>query len=110
MSGTPEYNSWASMMARCLDPRTNGFEHYGGQGISVHEDWYSFEGFFADMGTRPPGCSLDRTDPNGNYEPGNCRWATALQQTHNRRPRRALEAVKLRRPERMPPHLDDPPF
>jgi hypothetical protein len=111
MSGTPEYKTWASMKARCLYPCVNGFENYGRRGISVCEDWHSFEAFFADMLERPPGCSLDRIDPNGNYEPGNCRWATAIQQTHNRRPRRASVAMKRRRQfEPLRPPLDEPPF
>jgi hypothetical protein len=108
MSGTPEYNSWSAMMARCFNPRHPHYENYGGQGISVYEDWRSILGWFADMGTRPPGCSLDRIDPNGNYEPGNCRWADRKQQRQNRRPRRATVAVKRCQVE--PPPLDDPPF
>jgi hypothetical protein len=77
MYGSPEYISWQHMKARCFDPQHVAYEHYGGRGISVCEDWArSFEAFFADMGSRPPGCSLDRNDPNGNYEPSNCRWPT----------------------------------
>jgi hypothetical protein len=95
---------------RCLNPRATGFKNYGGRGITPREDWLLFVPYFADTGTRPPGCSLDRTDPNGNYTPGNWGWADAKQQARNRRPRRARAAVKRRQVEPLPPPLDDPPF
>ena len=97
-------------MARCFDPRHPHYENYGGRGITVCEDWHSILEWFADMGERPPGCTLDRIDPNGNYEPSNCRWADAKQQRHNQRPRQARAAVKRRQVEPLPPPLDDPPF
>jgi hypothetical protein len=97
MSGTPEYNSWSSMMKRCLDPRTPNFDWYGGRGISVCEDWRSILAFFADMGPRPPGCTLDRIDVNGNYERGNVRWVDAKTQSQNRRPRQQRANGKRRR-------------
>jgi hypothetical protein len=99
------------MKQRCLYPRHCDYDNYGGRGISICEDWLSFTPYFADTGERPPGCTLDRIDPNGNYEPGNVRWADAKQQVRNRRPRRKRAAVKHRQLEREPPPLDDlPPF
>jgi hypothetical protein len=85
MYGTPEYLSWGSMIQRCTNPKNNNFKNYGGRGISVCKSWRdSFESFFQDMGRRPTDTSLDRIDVNGNYEPENCRWSTALCQARNK--------------------------
>jgi hypothetical protein len=86
-SKTPEFSIWTDMLRRCSDPRRPEFKHYGGRGITVCDRWReSFANFLADMGPRPsPGLTLDRRDNDGNYEPGNCRWATVLEQNRNRR-------------------------
>lgn len=91
----PEYTSWRCMMDRCGRETNKSFKHYGGRGIIVCERWRTgdgritgFECFVADMGKRPHGTSIDRfPDNDGNYEPGNCRWATVSEQNQNRRHR-----------------------
>lgn len=83
---TPEYCAWQRMRRRCFTSTDPKYPIYGGRGISVCERWSTFQPFLEDMGRRPGrGYSLDRIDVNGNYEPGNCRWATAKQQAINRR-------------------------
>lgn len=90
-SGTPEHRIWKGMHQRCGNPNTIGWKDYGGRGISVCQQWESFPQFLADMGPRPSSShSLDRIDVNGNYEPGNVRWASTAAQGTNRRNNRLL--------------------
>jgi hypothetical protein len=87
-----EYQKWCSAKARCYCPGAGGFRNYGGREISMYPEWrYSFIAFYRDMGPCPEWCSLDRFDVDGNYEPGNCRWATRTEQARNRRNNRYLE-------------------
>jgi hypothetical protein len=81
----PVKTSWFSMRQRCNNPNSKYYSYYGGRGISVCERWESFSAFAEDMGPKPSGCSLDRKNVNGNYEPENCRWATSKEQMRNRR-------------------------
>lgn len=92
---SPEYSSWRNMIARCTNPKNNRFRYYGARGIGVCTRWLLFVNFLADMGSRPPGTSLDRyPNRHGNYEPGNCRWATPHEQEQNKDPfRRAATKI-----------------
>jgi hypothetical protein len=82
---SPTYVSWRGMFDRCYNKKNKSFKNYGAHGVTVCKRWHKFENFLADMGLRPPGRTLDRINPYGNYTPSNCRWATRLQQRHNRR-------------------------
>lgn len=91
LSGTLQYRIWNSMIQRCTNVQNPAYARYGGRGIAVCERWMqSFEVFYSDMGDRPKGMTLDRVDTDGDYEPGNCRWATAKEQARNTRSNRML--------------------
>jgi hypothetical protein len=85
MHGSSEHQCWANMVARCTNPKKSAYADYGARGIKVCERWREFENFIADMGARPPGTSIERLDVNGDYEPGNCVWATDETQANNKR-------------------------
>jgi hypothetical protein len=88
LSTLPEYKTWCGMKDRCHNPKNKFFHIYGGRGIEVCPEWRdNFGAFFAHVGPKPsPKMSIDRIDVNRGYEPGNVRWATASQQSRNRRP------------------------
>jgi len=79
------YVSWQQMLQRCTNPNNSGYVNYGGRGINVCMWWMKFENFYADMGDRPSGMSLERKNVNGNYAPSNCHWGTAREQARNTR-------------------------
>lgn len=92
------YNAWQSMKARCLNESHKSFRSYGAVGVKICERWMTYTNFLEDMGPRPQGTTLDRWPNNsGNYEPGNCRWATPTQQARNRKTNAFIDAFGQRR-------------
>lgn len=85
LSKTRAYQIWHAMWRRCSNPSDVGYERYGGRGIKVCARWRSVEAFVADMGHPPDGLTLDRINADGDYEPTNCRWATAVEQAREHR-------------------------
>lgn len=92
---TPEYNTWVSLIQRCVNPNSPSFYNYGGRGIKVDSNWVGENGFIhflSDMGNRPKGMTIDRyPDKNGDYTKSNCRWATDPQQARNRNTNRIVD-------------------
>lgn len=90
----PLYHTWYGMKQRCNNPKDLKYRYWGARGITVCERWMnSFRAFVEDMGERPEGMTLDRIDNDGNYEPGNCRWATYFEQNRNQRPKKFASQV-----------------
>jgi phosphodiesterase/alkaline phosphatase D-like protein len=86
MSNSRTYKSWVAMNSRCYNSKSISYKYYGGRGITVCDEWrHDFMKFYEDLGERPPKTSLDRLDHNGNYEPGNVRWANKYEQAANTR-------------------------
>lgn len=81
----PLYNTWVLMKQRCLNPQCPSYKYYGERGIKVCDDWLNFDTFVRDVGSRPAGRTLDRTDNNGPYAASNFRWATRSEQMLNTR-------------------------
>lgn len=85
MRNTPTHNAWRGMIDRCRRKKATNYKYYGARGIRVCDRWLKFSNFYADMGERPKGTTIERKDVNGNYEPGNCIWLDSKLQAQNTR-------------------------
>ncbi len=85
LSGHSAYGSWKAMVDRCTNPKSKDYKWYGARGIKICDRWLSIQGFVAEMGERPAGCSIDRIDPNGDYTAENCRWSNPVEQGAHKR-------------------------
>jgi len=85
LSGSKIFRTWMSMKDRCLNKRCKDYKYYGGRGISIAEEWLSFDNFYKDMGDKPDGFQIDRIDNNEGYFKDNCRWVTPKENCNNRR-------------------------
>lgn len=92
MHNSKLYKVWTSMIQRCNNPNNAAYKYYGKRGIKINEKWLKFENFYKDMGERPDGMTLDRINNDGNYEPGNCRWTTHIENCNNRRKKYTLNS------------------
>ncbi len=84
-SRSSTHRIWAGIKQRCLNPKNQSYKWYGGRGIKLDPRWYQYENFLQDMGRRPDGMTIDRIDPDGHYEPVNCKWVSPLENHQNRR-------------------------
>ena len=99
MEKTSTYSIWSGVKQRCCNPESGLYKNYGGRGITMHPEWRDdFRAFLKDMGERPGDLTLDRINPNGNYEPKNCRWASRKEQARNKRKTIYLEYRGEKRP------------
>ncbi len=90
MHGTRIYWLWRGIILRCYEPASSSYYLYGARGITVCDRWRDFRNFYADMGERPKGMMLDRTDNSKGYSPDNCKWVTPKESANNRRTNRLI--------------------
>lgn len=91
MSDSRAYNVWRGMMNRCDNKASDAYKNYGDRGITVCDQWKTFEGFYKDMGNPPPGLTIERVNNDLGYSKSNCKWGTRTEQSRNRRGRKMIE-------------------